>query len=265
MRRAVSSFHNDTIASGHGSPARTVASTNAAPDVARCKTSAAEIGSSSCASSTPITTSRPPARLRSSSPQRLISATMSSGRASSGTSSATAARGTAEALRVACTQSTNAPLRSAATCASLARRDFPTPASATRTTPWQRGLARADAIASSSRSRPTSGHAPGSASTCPSSPGIFNYELYALDKSALRNGCNPGLHEPIDPVRNAILARRGAGHLGARQSRAKLLGLDRPQRVGPRRADEYGGRDPAELVAEAKLGDPPRQFVEREP
>ena len=44
--------------------------------------------------------------------------------------------------------------------------------SAITTTPWQPGSARADAIASSSRSRPTSGHAPVSADACPGSPGI---------------------------------------------------------------------------------------------
>ena len=52
MRRAPASFHSDTIASGHGSPERTVASTNAVPVFVRCRTSAADTGSSSCASST---------------------------------------------------------------------------------------------------------------------------------------------------------------------------------------------------------------------
>ena len=213
MRRAVSSFHNDTIASGHCSPARTVTSTNAAPDVARCKISAAETGSSSCASSTPITTSRPPERVRSSSPQRLISATMSSERTSSGTRSATAARGTAEALRVACTQSTNAPLRSAATCASLARRDFPTPASAIRTTPWQPMLARADAIASSSRSRPTSGHA-----------------LCSVDE---------GPESPNMDVRSNVRPRSEC------DSHAHLIALTRTDRASPRRRRRPAGHEPA--------------------
>ena len=55
---APASFHSDWIASGTGSPERTVATTNAVEVVARCSTSAAETGSSSCASSTPSTTRR---------------------------------------------------------------------------------------------------------------------------------------------------------------------------------------------------------------
>ena len=53
-RRAPASFHSETIASGQGSPVRTVATTNALPVAVRCSTSAADTGSSSCASSTPM-------------------------------------------------------------------------------------------------------------------------------------------------------------------------------------------------------------------
>ena len=58
-RSAPASFHSDTIASGSGSPTRSVAITNALPVLARCSTSAAETGSSSWASSTPSTTGPP--------------------------------------------------------------------------------------------------------------------------------------------------------------------------------------------------------------
>ena len=61
-----------------------------------------------------------------------------------------------------------------------------------------------------------------------------------------------------------VLARRGAGQLDARQSRAELLGLDGPQRLGPGRAGEHRRGDPAELVTEPELADPPRQVVQRE-
>ena len=59
MRSAPASFQSDTIASGHGSPVRTVAMTKALPVTVRWSTSAADTGSSSCASSTPMTTLRP--------------------------------------------------------------------------------------------------------------------------------------------------------------------------------------------------------------
>lgn len=61
-RAAPASFHSDSIASGQGSALRTVANTNAVALLIRCRTSAAEVGSSSCASSTPTTSGRPPAR-----------------------------------------------------------------------------------------------------------------------------------------------------------------------------------------------------------
>ena len=67
-RCAPPSFHSETIASGHGSPERTVTTTNTpARRVAKCSTSAADAGSSNWASSTPSTIGRPAARSRSSS------------------------------------------------------------------------------------------------------------------------------------------------------------------------------------------------------
>ena len=77
MRSAPASFQSDTMASGHGSPVRTVAMMNALPVTVRCSTSAADTGSSSCASSTPMTTLRPSARSASDSTLRRIRASAS--------------------------------------------------------------------------------------------------------------------------------------------------------------------------------------------
>ncbi len=145
------------MASGPGSPARTVASTNAPSLPARWRTSAAETGSSRWASSIPSTSRRPPARSRSASELRRISSSVSSERTSSGISPAKAPSGTAAALRVAWTHATGAPAASARAQASRASRDLPTPASAITTTPLTPASARAAPIASSSASRPISG------------------------------------------------------------------------------------------------------------
>ena len=103
---------------------------------------------------------RPPARSSSTSALCRIRSSVSSDRASSGISPANAPSGTAAALLVACTQPTSAPSRSAAACASRARRDLPTPAAALSTTPRHAASPRADAMSPSSISRPVSGHTP---------------------------------------------------------------------------------------------------------
>jgi hypothetical protein len=74
---------------------------------------------------------------------------------------AAAPRGTAAALRVACTHAVSAPSRSAAASASRASRDLPAPGPAMTTTPWQCSSARAAAMPASSASRPTSGQSVG--------------------------------------------------------------------------------------------------------
>ena len=156
-RRAPPSFHSATIASGHGSPARTVASTNAVPVVARCCTSVAEVGSRRCASSTPTTTGRPAARSRSAPAVPRRSDSVSSDRSPSASRPASAPSGSVAALRVACTQSTSAPSRSAAAIASRASRDLPTPAGPRSTTPSTSPARRTRLSRSSSSARPTSG------------------------------------------------------------------------------------------------------------
>jgi hypothetical protein len=145
------SFHSETIASGHGSPERTVATVNAVPVSVRWSTSAADTGSSNCASSTPRTTPR------SASALRRISSSGSSERTSSGIRPANAPSGTLAALLVACAQWVIAPSPAAASSASRASRDLPTPAGALTTTPGRSPRARA--IAASSPSRPMSGQA----------------------------------------------------------------------------------------------------------
>ncbi len=156
-RCAPASFHSETIASGQGSPERTVATTKTPESVARCSTSAADAGSSRWASSTPRMIGRPAARSRSARALSRSSVKPWSERTDSGTRRANAPSGIIAALRVACTHSASVPSRSARNSASRPRRDLPAPASALTTTP-QRPCAPARAIIASSSSRPTSGH-----------------------------------------------------------------------------------------------------------
>ena len=156
-RCASASFQSDTIASGHGSPTRTVATTKTSALVARCNTRVAETGSRSCASSTPSTTARPRARSCTASALPRSKASGSSARAPSGSKPAKAPSGIVRAHVVACTHRLMAPSCSAAASASRPSRVLPAPAVALITTPQQPRSA-ASAMRASSSSRPTSGH-----------------------------------------------------------------------------------------------------------
>ena len=87
-----------------------------------------------------------------------MSSSGSSERTSSGISAANAPSGIAAELAVPWAQYVSSPACSAALTTSRASRDRPMPAAPLMTTPMQAGSARAAAICSSSRSRPTNGH-----------------------------------------------------------------------------------------------------------
>ena len=137
-RATPASFHSERTASGSSSPVRTVTITKAALVSTRCRTSAADVPSSSCASSTPSTIGRPPARSRSRSAIPRITSSVLPATRSSGISAANAPSGTAAALRVACTHAVWQPSALAAATAWRARLDLPTPAAAPTTTPGER-------------------------------------------------------------------------------------------------------------------------------
>ncbi len=157
IRSAPASFQSASIASGVGSPTQIVAITKAPAAVARCSSSAAEAGSSRCASSTATTTPRPWARSRSLSVLRRINSRGSTERTSSGIRAANAPSGTVAELRVPRVQYTRSPSDSAAASASRATRDRPNPTPLAITTPGQSASRRADAIRSSSTDRPVNG------------------------------------------------------------------------------------------------------------
>ena len=192
-------------------------------DVARCRISAADTGSSSCASSTPDHWA-PAARSRRASPQLRISATGRRG-AHSGTTPATAASGTVAALRVAWTQRDERSSRSAAaaprgragTCPRRVGDDHDAVAALPK---------RAAAISASSRSRPTSGHhRPEMDASDGRPPGIRGDELYA----------RPHQHKTPRISRWRDRPSRGSiGHLAAGRAQWRPAAPAAHGRPGPR-------------------------------
>ena len=154
IRIEPASFHRAVTASGHGSPARTVATAERTPRSADCRTKAAEAGSSSCASSIPSKTSRPSAISRT-----ILTRSWTDSATDGPTSEIRAPKapnGISDALRVALTQSTQSPLSSASSKAFFARRVLPVPKPPRIRTPVA-PAASASRIVASSLSRPTRG------------------------------------------------------------------------------------------------------------
>ena len=155
------SFHSDAIASGHGSPVRTVASTNAVLVVTRCKTSAADVSSRSWASSTSTTRLRSPAARNACAAARSRSSTRGARIVpAAGSKPPNAPSGTPEAARVASTSPTSQPCVRRRCAHSRASRLFPTPAAPARTMQLAPPSSTARVSASSSLARPTSGQLP---------------------------------------------------------------------------------------------------------
>ena len=150
-RSPTPSFQIAVIASGHGSPVRTVRTSRTACSTASWWTSVAETSSSMCASSTSSSMRGPSARSAAPTRARAETAPASSSAFSQG---ANAPRGTSRDDADAVATATVSSVAARAT-SSRANRLLPTPAAPATTTRPSRS--RSDATARSSASRPVKG------------------------------------------------------------------------------------------------------------